>query len=98
MDLAGHRTTAPHDCFLADCRGLGPEVDLLRAQIVELATENTRLQEIIDAEWGDPAPVVGVSYADAVEAVQAKGGEVGAITGPPIVGTTDDVNAGPAKR
>jgi hypothetical protein len=96
MDLAGHRTAEPHDCFMMNCKDLGLEVQLLRSQIVELATEVERLQAIIDGDDGMvPDPSV---TAEAIQAaIRAKGGDVGTITGPPIVGTTDRINAGPAR-
>lgn len=42
-------------------------------------------------------PDLAVTAASVADGIRAKGGAVGTITGPPIIGTTDTVNAGPAK-
>lgn len=47
---------------------------------------------------GDGYAEPTASVADVRAAVEAKGAEVGTVTGPAIVGTTDSVNAGPARR
>jgi hypothetical protein len=66
----------------------------LLARIAELEAEVDRLQALVD---GPAAPDLAATYVDTQEAIRAKGGEIGTITGPPIVGTTDSVNAGPAR-
>lgn len=46
----------------------------------------------------DDEPEDRAVYAASVaDGIRAKGGEVGTLTGPPIFGTNDRVNAGPAK-
>jgi hypothetical protein len=74
------------------------EVDELRAKLVERDAEIARLQAIIDDESPDGPDLPELDPAALAESLRAKGAEVGTITGPPIIGTTDTVNAGPAKR
>lgn len=61
-------------------------IEALEARVAELEAE--------DDEGTDET----YSAADLQEAIRAKGGEVGTLTGPPIIGTNDSVNAGPAKK
>ena len=37
--IAGHRTTAPHDCFTANCRALGSEVERLNEALANCAEQ-----------------------------------------------------------
>lgn len=93
-DLAGHRIAEPHDCFALNCKDLGAEVLRLQEQIVDRDAEVARLQDLV----GEDQPEDPALYAaSVVEAIEATGAEVGTLTGPPIVGTNDRVNAGPAK-
>ena len=71
-----------------------PEVDP-QARIDELEAEVARLRALVDEEPPD-IYLPGQTHADVQEAIEAKGAEVGTLTGPPIIGTTDTVNAGPA--
>ena len=88
LAYAGHRTSEPHDCFAMNCKGLGPEVERLRAQVVALDAEVARLEEILDGR--DPEDDAPAYVPRPIR------GEVGTIVGPPIMGTHDNVNSGPA--
>lgn len=79
-------------------RHVDPEV-----RIAELEAEVARLTAILD-DQDEPlyppeyAPVdPGADLAAFKEELRAKGVQVGTLTGPPIVGTRDTINSGPAK-
>lgn len=74
-------------------RVMNDEVAELRRQLVERDAEIERLQTIIDEDMVYPDHPI--ETGSVVDEIRAKGGEVGAILGPPIKGTTDTLNSGP---
>lgn len=91
LEAAGHRVDGPHDCLLTNCRGLGYELKMAHEQIVRLAGRVQALEDQLEERGWEPEPAA-MSYPPAVIK-----GEVGTIQGPPIAGTSDTTNAGPAR-
>lgn len=44
-ELAGHRTDGPHDCFLMNCKRLGPEVTMWRNLYAQTAVKWTAVAD-----------------------------------------------------